>query len=111
MEKIIIFNFQLLTSFKFSDFQVVTRPISRCGKEYCRLGQITLESCYQIRNKCGINMIFNIIMEIFGSCIMRCACEHEFVEKDGQCVVPSIFREMTTTSEKTTTTTDFIASR
>uniref|UniRef100_A0A0N4URY3 EB domain-containing protein n=1 Tax=Dracunculus medinensis TaxID=318479 RepID=A0A0N4URY3_DRAME len=71
-----------------------------------KLLQVTFDpSCQQIGNKCGLNMVFNLIVQILiNSCFIRCECEYGFVEKDGQCLRHSIFREVTTTNE------DFIAS-
>ncbi|VDN55575.1 unnamed protein product [Dracunculus medinensis] len=82
---------------------------SKCGKENCRLGEVIWDvACRQIGDKCGINMIFNLNSEILKekSCVIRCECEREFIEKGGQCVRALIFKRKTT-SERTTT--DFIS--
>lgn len=64
--------------------------------------------CRRIGDKCGINMIFNLVNETLkeNSCFLRCDCEREFVEKDDRCVRSSILKEKTMIFANDSTTTN-----
>lgn len=85
-----------IARFQPSYFQSTAYSPLSCENGNC-LGQIIWDACHRIGNKCGTNMVFDLVYENHSgdSCLMRCVCNSESVENNGRCVESSLINEKT----------------